>query len=259
MTSREPVVILVKKGNVACVTINRPEKRNALNQDVRDGFAGVFEEINKDDAIKVVTTTGAGDVAYSAGMDLNDLLDRFTHPDDPDPPSLSELVRDCPKITIAVVNGYCLGAGFSLMACHDLAIASKEKAQFGLPEIMRDFIPRGAAARICQGTNRKWAMEMLVTGKNWDAKRAYKGGLVNRIVPHAELQAAAFQWAKEIAQWNARTLMNIKKAVHAIYEAPTYRAQMEAGERLHEEDNRDNPGWGGLRDFLGGKGIKANQ
>ncbi len=258
MGAKQPIVILEKKGNIARVTINRPEKRNALNQGVRDAFISIFEDIQKDDEIKVVTTTGAGDLAYSAGMDLNDLMYRREHPEVPNPPSISETVKDCPKVTIAVVNGYCLGAGLSTMACHDLAIASEEKAKFGLPEVMRDLVPRGAVARICQNASRKWALEMLLTGKNWDAKRAYQAGLINRIVPHAQLQEAAYEWALEIARWDPVTLLYCKKAAYAIMDAKTYQEQMEAGNFWHEEYGKAKPEWTRLRDTIAGNGIKAN-
>jgi enoyl-CoA hydratase/carnithine racemase len=138
--------ILETRDTVAKITINRAEKRNALSRDVIRELLAIFEELRNDDTIAVVLTTGAGDVAYCAGRDLSEFpteggknrgKDRRA---EPRAYHVAEVIRTFPKVTVAVVNGFCLGAGITLLLPHDLAIAS-DRAQFGLPEIMRGFLP----------------------------------------------------------------------------------------------------------------------
>ncbi|MBI4334883.1 MAG: enoyl-CoA hydratase/isomerase family protein [Chloroflexi bacterium] len=259
MTSNGPAVILEKKDGIAHITLNRPERRNALSKEVRDGLTSVLDGLRNDDSIRVVTTTGAGDVAYCAGMDVRELKERHEHPESGgEEQHLSLFVRQFPKVTIAIVNGYALGAGLSLMNCHDLAIAS-ENAKFGLPEIMRSFVPRGAVVPLFRQTHMKWAFEILLSGKNFDAQRAYQAGLINRVVPHARLQEAAQEWAKEIARWDPLTLMYCKKAAYSSVDASTYLQALELVSLWQGEEARKNPRSSeGLRDFIAGKGVKAN-
>lgn len=259
MTLPQPV-ILEKKGSVANITINRPEKRNALSKEVLEIIFSMLEAIRKDQTIKVVTTTGAGDIAYSAGMSLEELKQRHERPGSVEIPDLFNTIRAYPKVTIAVVNGFALGAGLTLVNCHDLAIASEEKAKFGLPEIMRGFVPKAAPVPLFRATHTKWAFEMLLTGKNWDANRAYHAGLVNRVVPHAQLHKEAENWAKEIAQWDPMTLTYCKRAAYSSMDAPTYRQALEVVALWQGEEARLNPKTSqGLRDFIEGKGIKADK
>ncbi|MBI4334886.1 MAG: enoyl-CoA hydratase/isomerase family protein [Chloroflexi bacterium] len=259
MTSALPV-ILEKKGHVARITINNPEKRNALTQEVQGALVSSLRDLENDETIRVVTTTGAGDIAFCAGMSLVELKQRHEHPSKVRLPDITAAFRDFPKVTIAVVNGYALGAGCTLVACHDLAVASEEKAQFGLPEIMRGFVPRVAIAPLFRMTHTKWAFEMVLTGRNWDAKKAYQAGLINRVVPHAELQQAAQEWAEEIAQWDPITLMYCKRAAYSSVDMPTYRQAVDVASLWQSEEARVNPRSSqGLRDFLEGKGVKANK
>src|SRR5919199_1288409 len=152
MITEGKYILVEKHGPVAKITINRPEKRNALSRDAIREMLGVFEEIRNDDSITVVLTTGAGDIAYCAGRDLSEFptaggprgIDRRS---EPRAYHLAEVIRTFPKVTIAVVNGFCLGGGITILLPHDLAIAS-DKAQFGLPEIMRGFLPYPIVATI---------------------------------------------------------------------------------------------------------------
>lgn len=260
MTNTEPAVLMEKKEGIARITINRPERRNALSKEVLDGLAAAMEDARKDASIKVVTTTGAGDIAYSAGMDVKELLHRHDNPGSSEAPGVSLIIREFPKVTIAIVNGYALGAGLSLMNAHDLAIASEENSKFGLPEIIRSFVPHGAIVPLCRNTHLKWALEMLLTGKNWDAQRAYQSGLINRVVPHAQLQAEGLALAQEIAQWDPMTLKYCKKAAYSSLEGGTYRQALELVALWQGEEARLNPRTSeGLRHFVSGKGIKANK
>jgi enoyl-CoA hydratase/carnithine racemase len=248
--------ILETRGAVAKITINRPEKRNALSRDTIREILALFEEVRKDDSIAVVLTTGAGDVAYCAGRDLSEFpteggknrgTDRRA---EPRAYHVAEMIRAFPKVTIAVVNGYCLGGGITLLLPHDLAIAS-DKAQFGLPEIMRGFLPYPIIATIFKTLiPTKLAFEMILTGKNWDAKKSMDAGLINRVVPHDQLEGEAWKWAEEIARFDKVTLKYCKMAAHASMEVASVPAASEIAWLMQEEHALVNPrAYAGTKEF----------
>jgi enoyl-CoA hydratase/carnithine racemase len=182
----------------------------------------VFEELRNDDEIAVVLTTGAGDVAYCAGRDLSEFpteggQNRGTdRRGQPRAYHVAEVIRTFPKVTIAVVNGFCLGAGITLLLPHDLAIAS-DKAIFGLPEIMRGFLPYPIIATMFKTLiPTKLAFELILTGQNWDAKKSLDAGLINRVVPHDQLQAEAWKWGEEIGKFDKTTLKYCKMAAARV-------------------------------------------
>lgn len=260
MIERKCATLEVKEG-IGKITLNRPEKRNALSGELIDDLMVLFEEARKDDNVKIVTTTGGGDVAYCAGMDAEYLKYLFEHPDaHSDMLNLDEVIRNFPKVTIAVVNGYCLGAAITFLISHDLVIASEEKAKFGLPEIFRGFTPRYVVGALFRAVPMKYGMEMLLTGRNWDARKAEMAGLVSRVVPHTQLQETAFEWAKDIAQWDPITLEYCKKAAHATVDQLTYLQAIEVSSFIHLEHNMMNPkSHEGLKKFIEGIGVKADK
>jgi enoyl-CoA hydratase/carnithine racemase len=262
MTEERKNIILEKlDGGVARVIINRPEKRNILDVDTVFEFATAFEEIRKDNSIAVVITTGAGDTAWSAGRDTRYLLGAFENPEEaPRLPDIFEIVRNFPKVTMAAVNGYCLGGALSLYISHDLGIASEEKAFFGLPEIIRGFVPKSVVATVFRSMHPKWGFDMLLTGRNFDAKTAKMAGLISRIAPHEQLQEAAYDWAKEIAQWDKVTLQYCKRAAYECMDQLTYDQALAVNSYVWAEEGKVNPkSRQGLRDFIAGKGIKADK
>jgi enoyl-CoA hydratase/carnithine racemase len=248
--------LLETRGAVAKITINRPEKRNALSRDTIREILAFFEEVRKDDSIAVLLSTGAGDVAYCAGRDLSEFpteggKHRGTERRaEPRAYHVAEMIRTFPKVTIAVVNGYCLGGGITLLLPHDLAIAS-DKAQFGLPEIMRGFLPYPIIATIFKTLiPTKLAFEMILTGKNWDAKKSMNAGLINRVVPHDQLQDEAWKWGEEIAKFDKITLKYCKMAAHASMEAASVPAAAEIAWLMQEEHALVNPrAYAGTKEF----------
>lgn len=256
MSANRKYILVERREAVAKITINRPDKRNALSRDTIREMLGAFEELRNDDSIAVVLTTGAGDVAYCAGRDLSEFPTEGGEPrgterrSQPRAYHVAEVIRTFPKVTIAVVNGYCLGAGITLLLPHDLAVAS-DKAQFGLPEIMRGFLPYPIVATIFRTLiPTKLAFELILTGKNWDAKKSMEAGLINRVVPHEQLQDAAWQWGAEIARWNKTTLKYCKMAAHASMEASTVPAAAEIAWLMQEEHTMVNPrAYEGTRPF----------
>jgi enoyl-CoA hydratase/carnithine racemase len=255
--------LVEKRGAVAKVIFNRPEKRNALSREMIREVLSVFEELRTDDDIAVVLTTGSGDVAYCAGRDLSEFPTEGGRNRGSERRSearayhVAEAIRRFPKVTIAVVNGYCLGAGITLLLPHDLAIAS-DKAQFGLPEIMRGFLPYPIVATIFRAfIPTKLAFELILTGKNWNAQKSLDAGLLNRIVPHDRLQEAAWSWGEEIARFDKVTLKYCKMAAHASMEAPTVPAAAEIAWLMQEEHSLVNPrAYAGTREFHRDTGAK---
>jgi enoyl-CoA hydratase/carnithine racemase len=248
-------VLVEKRAGVAQITINRPKKRNALNREAITECLSAFEELGKDDSVAVVLTTGAGNIAYCAGRDLSEFpTDGVTvevgRRDKPRAYHVAEKIRNFPKVTIAVVNGFCLGAGITLLLPHDLAIAS-DTAQFGLPEIFRGFIPYPIVATLFRaGIPTKLAFELILTGKNWDAKTSLQAGLINRVVPQEQLQKAAWEWGEEIAGLDKITLKYCKMAAHASMEASNVPLAAEIAWLMQEELNRVNPNvYAGTRAF----------
>jgi len=258
------LALIERSGNVARVIINDPEKRNRLSQEVIGDLISAFEELRNDDSIAVVVTSGAGDISWSAGQAGQGLVERVDAGKQglkvkSRMQELNEVVRNYPKVTIAAVNGYCLGAAITFLICHDLAMASEEKARFGLPEVFRGFPPRSILTSLFRVVPTKWAFDMVLTGDNWDARTAQKAGLISRIVPHADLQERSLEWAKEIARWDRLTLEYSKKAAQAGMDEPAWTKSIALTGYICEEHSRLNPKThDGMRDFLAKKGVTAN-
>jgi len=254
----ERYVLLERRDRVAKIVINRPEKKNALNEAALAEIAMVFEDLRCDDSISVILTTGAGDDAYCAGRDLTEFgtdrqrRERHEWGSLPKPHRVAEIIRTHPKVTIAVVNGYCLGSGITFLLSHDLAIASEEKSRFGLPEVKRGFLPIPIVATMFKASiPSKFAFELVLTGRHWDAKRALAAGLINEVVPHADLQEVAWQRAKEIAVSPRITLQYCKMAARAAMEAPTISLAAEIAWLMNQEHGIVNTNaFEGIREFL---------
>ena len=181
---------------IAWLTINRPEARNALNKAVRDGFWDATRAFNADDSARVLVVTGAGDKAFCAGGDLKEMADTALKVPPLDfMPQFGRNI-DVPKPTIAAVNGVALAGGFLVAQMCDLVVAA-ESARFGITEVR---VGRGApwAAPLPWLIPPRAAMEILLTGDLIPADRALALGLVNRVVPDAELRAAALDLARRI-------------------------------------------------------------
>ncbi|HEY2268009.1 MAG TPA: enoyl-CoA hydratase-related protein [Streptosporangiaceae bacterium] len=182
---------------VAWLTIERPEARNALSAAVREGLFAGTRRFNSDDTAKVMVLTGAGDKAFCAGGDLKEMAD--TALTVPPPDFMPQFGRniDVPKPTIAAVNGVAWAGGFLLTQCCDLAIAA-EGATFAISEVK---VGRGApwAAPLSWLVPPRIALQILLTGDPLSAQRAYEVGLVNEVVPLADLRTRAQQVAERIA------------------------------------------------------------
>ncbi len=209
----------VDEDNIATVTVNRPDKLNALNDEVLNELSEVVKEIENDENARAVIITGAGEKAFVAGADIKEInaLDEQSGREfSKKGQQVFQAIEDLRKPVIAAVNGYALGGGCELgMACH-IRIAGGD-AKFGLPEVGLGLIPGyGGTQRLTHLTGRANALEMILSGKQIDAKKALKIGLVNRVNPNPLLEAN--NMLKTIL---GKGPVAIQKAIEAIYNVGT--------------------------------------
>ncbi len=217
----EPFVILEDCGGYACITLNRPDKRNAMNTAAQMQLQDVLKQCLGKFAVAIITGAGA---AFCSGIDLKERRERLQS-GEPPPAEYSrqghswvetiETIRKHPMVFIAAVNGHALGGGVALINVCDLAIAA-EDAQIGTPEVTFASYPTVAGPTTQLRILRKHASWMILTGKLIDGRTAAKWGLVNRAVPKEALMEEAHALAKHVAQFNPVTLDYSKKALDDI-------------------------------------------
>ena len=192
----DAVLFDARDDGVAIITINRPEQRNALGQEVREGLFAAWDRFERDPALRVAILTGAGEKAFCAGGDLKEMVERQLQvpPRDmfPVPGDNIELS----KPTIAAVNGVAFAGGWMIAQACDLCVASTE-ARFAITEVK---VGRSSpwAAPLIHMIPQRIMMEIILTGKPITAQRAYEIGLVNRLAEPAALMGKALELAHEI-------------------------------------------------------------
>jgi len=208
-------LLVERRERVAIITINRPDKRNALNIKTREEGAALLEELRADDSVGVVIFTGAGDKAFIAGADIGEFAGRtaMMQRHVMTARSLFTAIDTFPKPVIAMINGYCLGGGCELALACDIRIAS-ETASFGQPEINLGIIPGGGGTqRLTRLVGEGKAMELILSGEIIDAKTAHAIGLVNHVFPADQLQAKTMEIANRIAGKSPVALSLAKESV----------------------------------------------
>lgn len=185
-------VIFAVKDGIARIVVNRPEKRNALNIAVRRRLIEILETVKEDEAIRVLIITGAGEEAFIAGGDLNELKDfnaiQILKYLDTYSQKLYTEFEQLPIPTIALIKGYCLGGGCELAMACDIRVASPD-ARLGLPELRHGVIPGGGGTqRLVRLVGLGRAKEIVLTGSIVDAKEAERIGLINKVVPKNRIE-----------------------------------------------------------------------
>lgn len=203
---------------IATITINRPDKLNALNLGVMNDLEAAFEAAASDNEVQGIILTGAGDRSFVAGADIK----QFTELDALDGhrfalrgQAIFNLIEETRKPVIAAVNGFALGGGCELaLACH-IRVAA-ENAVFGQPEVNLGIIPGyGGTQRLPRIVGRGLAIELILTGAQIDAQRAYQIGLVNRVVPADSLLTEARTMATTITQKAPRAVEMALESIRA--------------------------------------------
>ena len=233
----DPILFATNDG-IALITLNRPDKLNALNYALIDHLMAVLDAIETDDAVRAVILTGAGERAFSAGADISEFAVSVRRGRDT---AIRDFVRRGQAMTarleafrkpvIAAVNGLAFGGGCEITEAVHLAIAS-ERAQFAKPEINLGMPPTfGGTQRLPRLAGRKRALELLLTGDPFSPQRALEIGLVNSVVPHDALLPAA----RELA---GRIVRHSSLAVGSLITAVTRGLNMPIGEGLQVESEQ---------------------
>ncbi len=225
-------ILITVTDNIAIVTLNRPDKLNALNHETLQEIKLVFEKLKSDDNIFIIIVTGSGEKAFVAGADISE-INRLNMLDGKKfaefGQSVFSLIEKFEKPVIAAVNGFALGGGCELaLACH-IRIAS-DNAKFGQPEVNLGIIPGyGGTQRLTRLINSGRAAEMILTADMIDAHEALRIGLVNKVYPQSELQSKALEMAAKIASKGQQAIRLALKAVKVVDEVSLKEGQnMEA-------------------------------
>ena len=214
-------LIYEKKDDVGILTLNRPEKMNALSHELTVELKKALDAIEEDKNLRALVITGAGVKAFVAGADINELVDRdallgrevsrFRQ-------ELFSRIENLAIPVIAAVNGYALGGGLELALACNIRIAA-ESAKFGAPEVKLGIIPGdGGTQRLPRLVGLGRAMEMILTGDFVDAREAFRIGLANAVVPDGELMETAMALAQKIASRPPLAVKYAKEAVNRSQE-----------------------------------------
>lgn len=215
---------ITREGGVACLTLNRPDKRNAIDDVTRDALAEAFAGLDNDIAIRVVILTGAGS-AFCAGVDLTTQGNVPAHSGMAASPIVTRPRLTAPldafsKPVIAALNGVAVGGGLELALACDIRIAATG-ARFGLTEVKIGSLPgSGGTQRLVGAVGRTFAAQMLFTGELVSAEQALAAGLVSELHAPDALMGRAFALAKTIAENAPLSLVAIKKALRAATDLP---------------------------------------
>lgn len=232
----------LEKG-IFTVTVNRPDKMNALNKDVMNDLNAVINEIESNTEIKAAIITGAGQKAFVAGADISEFVGLSKE----EGMALAKQgqniffkIENCSKPIVAAVNGFALGGGCELaMACH-FRVAS-DNAKFGQPEVNLGLIPGyGGTQRLTQLIGKGRSMELLMTGNMIDASIALEYGLVNHVVPQDDLLQKAKMILEQIIIKAPLAVGKCITAANAAYSANGYITEVDAfGECFQTEDMKE--------------------
>lgn len=215
--SDAPRVLTERHGDAVVLTLNAPERRNAIDQQMVDGLHRALDELSSDDGLAALVITGAGDKAFAAGADIAQLRERTSRD------ALKAInsgifnrIEEFPAPVIAAVRGFALGGGCELAIACDLRVLG-ESAKMGQPEVRLGIIPAaGGTYRLPRLIGLGRARELVYTGRLVDAQEALRLGLANAVVPDAEVVSKALAIAGEIAQNGRLAVRGAKRALNAL-------------------------------------------
>lgn len=224
----DPTVLVERRGPVAVLTLNRPEKHNAMSHAMKSEIMAALRELDADDRVRVIVLTGAGDRAFIAGADIAEFAGRTAAEQQRmyDAGTVYDALDGVAKPLLAMINGFCFGGGLELAMACDLRIAS-DRAVLGQTEVDLGIIPGGGGSqRLPRLVGPGSALRLTLTGERIDAREALRLGLVDELVPHADLERRTMALAESIAAKSAVAVRHAKAAIKAAARLP-----LEAGLR----------------------------
>jgi enoyl-CoA hydratase/carnithine racemase len=207
---------------IAVLTIDRPAKLNAMTLEMYQQLGRAFDEAGRDPEVAVVVLTGAGERAFCVGADLGESIPALASGrfDISRWDAAHQKHSTLDKPVICAVNGLCMGAGFEIMLSTDLRVAS-DTATFALPETHLGVVPAGGTlTRLVRQVPYAVAMELMLLGETFDAARAERVGLVNRVVPAGDVLPAAYDLARRLITASGTALSVVKTSVRALADMP---------------------------------------
>ena len=239
----EPVLFDAREDGIAVITLNRPETRNALSAEVRQGLFSAWDRFERDPDLRIAILTGAGDKAFCAGGDLKETVEKGMPMPPRDMFPVPGDTIELSKPTIAAVNGFAFAGGWMIAQACDLCVASTA-ARFALTEVK---VGRSSpwAAPLIHMIPQRIMMELLLTGKPIDAPRAYEIGLVNRLAEPGEVMNVALALAAEILEGAPLSVRAARETVRLSTEmgrSAALQAARHASEICyHSEDAQEGP------------------
>ncbi len=220
----EPVLLTKDADGVRTLTLNRPDKRNALDSALTFALVEALEAAGTDRTVRAVILTGAG-AAFSAGADIREFRGRednvaeLSRARSAAYRKLLGMIGGLRVPVIAAVNGFALGGGCALAIACDMVLAA-EGASFGYPEIRHGFTAEGIVPDLVRQAGRKAAFELIMTGRAVSPDEALRMGLVNRVVPDLTLADAALELGRAFAGYDGDALHRMKKILHEVADMP---------------------------------------
>lgn len=244
--SDEAVLFDARDDGIAIITINRPDQRNCLSKEVRDGLFAAWDRFERDDNLRIAILTGTGEKAFCAGGDLKEMVEKQLEipPRDMFPVPYDNI--ELSKPTIAAVNGVAFAGGWMIAQACDLCVAS-HNAKFAITEVK---VGRGSpwAAPLIHMIPQRIFMEIVLTGKPISAERAYEIGLVNRLCDQTELMDTALELAKSVLEGAPLSVKAARETVMLSTEMGRS-AALQAARAAHELTYTSHDGQEGPRAF----------
>jgi len=217
-------------GPVARITLDRPEVRNAFDEVMIGELSTVCDELSANDDVRVVVLTGAGKV-FCAGADLNWMkkVAKYTYEQNLEDArvfaKMMEKLYRMPKATIAMINGPCMGGGVGLAGTCDIVVASRTEAVFALREILLGIAPATISPYVLRKIGERYAHDYFLTGRKFDAERAYEMGLVDDVASPEELEDHVAQWIQRFLHAGPEALRATKELINRVAWSPIEEVQ----------------------------------
>lgn len=233
----------VREENILWITFDDPESRNAMDAETMQELADTWRRFADDDSLRVAVITGAGEKSFCAGANLKKLVPKIQAGElkaaDNQEAYMKGELAPVDKPVIAAINGDCMGGGFEVMLSTDIRITA-DHARFGLPEVNWGLFPGGGGTvRLPRQVPRAIAMEIMMSGEFFDADRAYEIGLVNKVVPAAELEDAALAMAKRIGRNGPIAVQRVKASVREGIDLPiaeAFNRELDLADQVFADD-----------------------